>query len=260
MGYVFCIQPFDGSVYDKRFDDVFQPAIEKAGLDAYRVDRDPAVNIPIEDIEKRIRNSDLCFAEISTDNPNVWFELGYAIAVPRNVVMVCSTDRGMKFPFDIQHRNIIRYKSESSSDFTDLQEKITQRILALIKSTEELDIVSKMSLIADTEGLSQHEMVGLVSIMQNSFSNEDSVGSWTVKNDMNKAGFTDIAVSLALRGLADKGLVATARQSDQNGNEYFPYIINEAGYKWLMGNQDKLKLRKEVDEKEINNDTDDLPF
>ena len=74
MGTCFVMQPFDGDVYDKRYDDVFAPAIRDAGLETYRVDKDPGVSIPINDIEPGIRNAQICFAEITTDNPNVWFD------------------------------------------------------------------------------------------------------------------------------------------------------------------------------------------
>jgi hypothetical protein len=70
MSKCFVMQPFDAGVFDKRFDDVFSPAILEAGLEPYRVDRDPAVNIPIDDIEAGIRKSEICLAEITTDNPN----------------------------------------------------------------------------------------------------------------------------------------------------------------------------------------------
>jgi hypothetical protein len=80
MGICFVMQPFDNEVYDKRYEDVFAPAIIAAGLEPYRVDLDPGASILIEEIQSRIRKSDLCLAEITTDNPNVWFELGYAIA------------------------------------------------------------------------------------------------------------------------------------------------------------------------------------
>jgi hypothetical protein len=88
MGKCFVIQPFDRGRYDKRYEDVFAPAIREAGLEPYRVDRDPSVSIPIEDIEAGIESCEACLAEISTDNPNVWFELGYAIASRREVVLV----------------------------------------------------------------------------------------------------------------------------------------------------------------------------
>lgn len=77
------MQPFDGSKFDKRFDDVLAPAITAADLEPYRVDRDPGVTIPIEDIQSGIESSPACLADITADNPNVWFELGYAIASRR---------------------------------------------------------------------------------------------------------------------------------------------------------------------------------
>ena len=88
MGICFVIQPFDAGPFDKRYEDVFVPAIEDAGLEPYRVDRDPAATIPIQDIEEGIRRADSCLADISLSNPNVWFELGFAIAAGKPVVLV----------------------------------------------------------------------------------------------------------------------------------------------------------------------------
>ena len=97
MPYCFVIQPFDGGRFDKRFSDVFKPTIEGAGLISYRVDQDPAVSIPIDDIEKGIRGAAVCFADITLDNPNVWFELGYALASKMEICIVCSKERVEKF-------------------------------------------------------------------------------------------------------------------------------------------------------------------
>lgn len=101
MPSCFVIQPFDGGKFDNRFNDVYSPAIIDAELEPYRVDQDPKVSIPIQDIEKGIRESRLCLADITIDNPNVWFELGYAIACGKEVVLVCPKERQSKFPFDI---------------------------------------------------------------------------------------------------------------------------------------------------------------
>ena len=109
-GTCFVMQPFDGDKYDKRYKDTFAPAIEETGLTPYRVDRDAGVSIPIDDIESGIRTARLCFAEITTDNPNVWFELGFAISAAKDAVLICSEERTSRFPFDVQHRNIIKYR------------------------------------------------------------------------------------------------------------------------------------------------------
>lgn len=133
----FVIQPFDSGKYDKRFKDVYGPAIEAAGLTPYRVDQDPSVQIPIESIEEGIRRASVCLADITTDNPNVWYELGYAFAMGRPVIMVCSQEReGRKYPFDIQHRTVLNYQTDSMSDFEKLREQLTERFTTRREETE----------------------------------------------------------------------------------------------------------------------------
>lgn len=48
MAICFVIQPFDSGKFDKRFLDINKPAIESAGLEAYRVDNDPSVLVSNE--------------------------------------------------------------------------------------------------------------------------------------------------------------------------------------------------------------------
>jgi len=71
MASCFVIQPFDGGVYDRRFDETYAPAIQEVGLTPYRVDRDPGAVIPISQIEDSIRNAAVCLAEISEDNETI---------------------------------------------------------------------------------------------------------------------------------------------------------------------------------------------
>ena len=133
MRKCFVMQPFDSGAFDKRYESVFAPAIKSAGVEPYRVDRDPSVSIPIQEIENGIRDSELCFADITTDNPNVWFELGFALAIPREVVLVCSDERKTRYPFDVQHSSIIQYKTGAPQDFDELKPKIAVRIQAVLK-------------------------------------------------------------------------------------------------------------------------------
>ena len=260
MSRCFVMQPFDGGVFDKRYDDIFVPAIQDAGLDPYRVDRDPSVSIPIEDIETGIRDAKLCLAEITTDNPNVWFELGFAIAVPKEVILVCSAERKSKFPFDVQHRSIIQYKTEAPRDFDELRKKITERIHGVENKVAAIETTARMSPVADTQGLSQHEMVALVTVMQNSLIAEDGISPWRIQEDMKKAGFTDIAVSLALRSLRQKAMLHTFEQADQNGERYTVYAVTSDGEKWLLQNQDKLILKKVTKAQPSSAHENDLPF
>lgn len=262
MGTCFVMQPFDKGVFDKRYEDIFAPAIIEAGLEPYRVDRDPGVSIPIDEIQNGIKNSDVCLAEITTDNPNVWFELGYAIASFKEVVLVCSSERKTRFPFDIQHRTITRYETESPRDFTQLKEKTINRLIATLEKGQTLSRIADMPSIADTEGLSQHGMVALVTIAENIDSPSDKVGTYLIKEDMNRAGYTKIAVTLALTSLLRKGMVEDKMDSDINGNEFFIYTVSPKGMEWLLQNQDKLvlKIKKSKAAQVLEKLDDDIPF
>ena len=136
MPTCFVIQPFDSGKFDKRFEDIYKPALEKVGLEPYRVDRDRGVEVPIDAIEERIRQATICLADITTNNPNVWYELGYALATGRSVIMVCSEERNDRLPFDIQHRTVIRYAPESLRDFDQLREEISKRATSLVQKNE----------------------------------------------------------------------------------------------------------------------------
>jgi len=241
MGRCFVMQPFDGGTFDKRYEDVYAPAIRDADLEPYRVDRDPGVSIPIDDIESGIRNSEICLADITKDNPNVWFELGFAIAVPIEVVLVCSDERNTRFPFDVQHRNILRYKTESKSDFDKLRIEIVERIQGLLEKERTIGRISHLPPIADAEGLSQHEFVALVTVMQNRMSPASVVSTYAIKEDMARAGFNDLGVNIALQGILDKGMVETG----WDDNVGIAYSITEEGVRWLMRNQDKLVLKSD---------------
>jgi hypothetical protein len=130
----FVIQPFDRDKYDHRYKDIFQPAITKAGFKPYRVDEDPSVTIPIEQIENGIKGSAVCLAEITTDNANVWFELGYAIACNKPLLLICEREARTKLPFDVQHRTVILYDTKAPSDYRILRTQITQRLKAVVRT------------------------------------------------------------------------------------------------------------------------------
>jgi hypothetical protein len=124
----FVIQPFDEE-NNKRYQNVIEPAIQDAELEPYRVDMDKSVQVPIKSIEEKIKESEICFADISDDNPNVWYEVGFAVACEKKLVLACS-DKREKYPFDIQHKNIVNYKARTGHK--KLKKEITARLKALL--------------------------------------------------------------------------------------------------------------------------------
>lgn len=258
MENCFVIQPFDNDKFDRRFVDVFEPAIRNAGYVPYRIDKDPSIRIPIDGIEKGIRESAICFAEITLDNPNVWYELGFAFACDKDVIMVCSDEReGKKFPFDIQHRHIITYKTNSKSDYTNLEESISKKIAAFQHKKRTVKSLHDTP-IKETEGLKSHEIALLILIMENSISIDDCYSIYSLKNEMNKSGYTDIATSVGIRTLSKLGMIETFKEIDvyTNGQEYHSCRLTEIGEDWILSNQDQLQFRLSKDLIE----EDDLPF
>ena len=130
MDQCFVMQPFDEGKFDKRYEDTIKPAIKSAGLKPYRVDEDPSSEVLMETVEEEIARSRVCVAEITTNNPNVWYELGLAHALGISVVMICSSERNGGFPFDVSHRKIINYETGSKSDFDRLKNKISKSLEA----------------------------------------------------------------------------------------------------------------------------------
>lgn len=259
MATCFIIQPFDGGPFDKRYEDILVPAVSAAGLEPYRVDRDPSVSIPIDEIEAGIRSSDVCLAEITTDNPNVWFELGFAIASQKDVVLICSNERESRFPFDVQHRSIISYETDSPRDFGELAKSITARLNAILTKEERLARAVRMSPIAEVQGLAQHEIVALVAIAQNLRTPDGTVPANFVRSDMEKAGFTGLATTLALTTLLRNDFVGTSEEPDYNGEPYTVYSVTKPGMDWLLKNQKKLVLR-ESERKTLAVSEEDIPF
>lgn len=259
MKKCFVIQPFDRDKFDKRYVDVYEPAIIAAGLEPYRVDRDPSVIIPIEQIELGIKNSQICFADITIDNPNVWYELGFAFASGKDVVMVCSLDeRTGKFPFDIQHKLILTYKTGSKSDFVILEKNITERIVALLgKQKIVKEIINNP--LKESEGLKPHEVAMLLLLMENQLTDEDSVSIYSVREDMNKSGYNYLATSISIRELKRKGFINTFKEySEYNNEEYLAAKLTDIGIQWVLNNQDKIEFRNQAKVSQI--DEDNLPF
>lgn len=258
MTTCFVIQPFDSGKFDKRFADVYKPAIEAAGLEAYRVDKDPSVLVPIDAIEEGIRKAAVCLADITADNPNVWYELGFAFASGRPIVMVCSDERtGKKYPFDIQHRSIIPYLADSPSDFDKLRESLTSRIKALAQKGETLQRLAEADPIAPVEGLSQTEIVVLAVIAGSSFLPSGAVAVFSAKRDCERAGITNMGFNIGIRRLASKKFIEITELYDQNQMEnYDGVFVTDSGWEWIDANESRFVLHRPPE----STAKDNIPF
>lgn len=262
MATCFVIQPFDNGKLDKRFEQVFKPAIVAAGLEPYRVDQDMHVHVPIDAIEKGIRNASICLADITTDNPNVWYELGYTLAAGTPVIMVCSTERdGKRFPFDIQHRTITEYRVDALDDFDKLRTTITARIKASLEKGEELRrIVNEQ--VAPVAGLTMEQLTVLAVSASAVGAPGSSAALYSVQNDAERASLTKLGIALGLRGLMTKGLLQRVKEKDYDGDTYDAITITDNGWDWIEQNRSKFSLRSGKTQAFVGTEItdDDIPF
>ncbi len=261
MPTCFVIQPFDSGKFDKRFEDTYEPALREAGLDVYRVDEDPTAEVLINSIEKGIRDAAICLADITTDNPNVWYELGYAFATRCPVIMVCSEERsGNGYPFDIQHRHIIRYKSDAKSDFDILGNRIKERATALLHQGAATKQIVENEQVAMREGLTQIEILVLAVVAGQTILPDNSIGMYDLEQGVERSGLTSVGLGLALRRLAGKEFVKFSSEEDPFGNQsdYRVIFLTEKGWNWIDNNEDIFSLIK--GKNDANDINDDLPF
>jgi nucleoside 2-deoxyribosyltransferase len=267
MPRCFVIQPFDKGPYDKRYKDVLVPAVTDAGFEPYRVDEDPSVTIPIEDIERGIRDAEICLADITTNNPNIWYEVGFALANGRPVVMICADPRIEPYPFDVRHRQVISYTLHSSSDFEKLKTDITMRLRAQAKKAEELQTAATMSQVkGETEGLSPHEISVLMTIMSNTSTPNGGMAAHEIKQAMERSGFTPVASTLAIAGLTKKRMIEIYDCSDSDGWQFSSCRLCEEGIDWMLANENRFSLttrrviRRSPDTEPGPITDDDIPF
>jgi hypothetical protein len=227
MEYCFVIQPFDKK-YDKRYFETFEPAIKNAGLNAYRVDNDQGVRIPIITIENKIKKSRICFAEITTNNPNVWYELGFANACNKDVVMVsCEEGRKKKYPFDIQHKHVIKYSANSKSDFQELETKITAKLKALLLSKQENQILLS---IFEINQFSPDEREVISLLIENIFLTNAFLSFSIIEEKTKEKGVNSLALRLAIKTLTMKGIIEA--KGIEPDNNCFGLILDEHSYKF----------------------------
>ncbi len=258
-------QPFDnGGDFDNRFADTLAPAIEEAHMEPYRVDRDPESVIPVETLHTEIRAATICLADITTRNPNVMYEVGFAIAAEKDVIIISGPSED-KYPFDIQHRGILRYATGSKRNYDKLGSDLTDRIKATLTRQAKAQKVVSSSPVKSSDGLHPHELTVLALIMANSEAVGDPVGMSWLKQEMRKATYNEVGTRMALARLTQLGYTEVIWRRDFD-NRYAMYALTDSGESWLCENQSKLLLttqrsvEKVPDYNETGTTDEDIPY
>ena len=131
----FIMMPFAAPLGDY-YSKIYEPAIIKAGLTPVRADNDIfGTGKIIDQIWSGITTAKVLIAELTTRNPNVFYELGLAHALKKPVVLVSSNEDDV--PFDLKHIRVIYYDKNDPFWGTKLIDKVAENILSAIAHPEE---------------------------------------------------------------------------------------------------------------------------
>ncbi len=115
---------------------IYEPAIIKAGLKPMRADADIfGPGKIIDQIYRGISDAKVLIAELTSKNPNVFYELGLAHAMQKPVVLVSATEDDN--PFDTKHLRVIFYDIKDPFWGQKLIDKVSESILSTLANPEE---------------------------------------------------------------------------------------------------------------------------
>jgi hypothetical protein len=93
---------------DKSYQALIKPVVEAAGLNCLRADEikhSGTIDLPMY---QQLLNADYVIADLSTANPNAFYELGIRYALRPRATIVISENK-LPYPFDVNHIAITSY-------------------------------------------------------------------------------------------------------------------------------------------------------
>ena len=116
--------------FNALYTDVIKPTCEKFGVEAIRADDIYKSGLIINDIARSIEEASVIIADVTTDNPNVFYEVGYAHGIKKTTILLSDRTRET-LPFDVSgfrtlfYDNTIGGKSDVEARLTTHLENIT---------------------------------------------------------------------------------------------------------------------------------------
>ena len=116
--------------FNELFKEVIRPTCERFGYETIRADDIYNCGQIINDIMEQIKESSLVVADISPDNPNVFYEVGFSHGVGTPTVLLCDKKARDHLPFDISGFRTVFYEDSigGKSRIEDLLSKHLENI------------------------------------------------------------------------------------------------------------------------------------
>lgn len=98
-----------------------KPALEEVKIKCIRADDQILSNQLLEKIEKNIEKSRFVIVKVDSNNLNVYFELGLALGLNKDVLLISEKDLVLQLPVDLKNWECLTY---SEGNYNELKNKI----------------------------------------------------------------------------------------------------------------------------------------
>lgn len=122
--------------FNRVYVELIKPALEAAGLDPFRADQELRAGDIRTDMFQELLIADLVVADLTLDNPNVWYELGVRHALrARGVVLICGGR--VTTAFDLYTDRKLRYSIKDRGPDPAALEQDKKNLADMVKATME---------------------------------------------------------------------------------------------------------------------------
>ncbi len=98
-----------GTPYDQLYTDVIRPVVAGCGFEVVRADDEFGPGLIIADVVRRIQEAEVIIADITPENQNVFYEVGYAHALGKPTILLA--EKGKRLPFDVSGFRTLFYEN-----------------------------------------------------------------------------------------------------------------------------------------------------
>lgn len=117
--------------YNDLYAEVIKPVCKNNNIESIRADESKKTGLILSDIIKRIYEAKFIIAEITPRNPNVFFEIGYAMAIGKPVIFVADINNEENLPFDVSGFRVLFYEN-SIPGKRKIEEELTKHLESIM--------------------------------------------------------------------------------------------------------------------------------
>lgn len=130
--------------FNRVYAELLKPALEAAGCEVFRADEEQRAGDIRTDMFQELLVADLVLADLTLDNPNVWYELGIRHALRARGVLLVQGPRPTS-PFDIYTDRKLRYRLKDGGPDPGFVEADKAALTTMAQATLAVDAQRKVS-------------------------------------------------------------------------------------------------------------------